>query len=308
MAVYCSIVEFVNHFNLKPVFTSAKSLEKKIEVVEVDRPGLEMTGFFNYHQKKRLVLIGKKEFAYLSNIPYQEAYNIFLQICDEQTPGIIVCHSVECPGAIIAAAKVKDCPIFSTDIETSIFESDALNYLTVKLAPVISIHANLMQIFSMGVLIEGESGIGKSEIALDLIKRGHCLVADDKVNIIRVRDYLEGSAPSVIYGMMECRGVGFINVPRMFGINALQKKTRINCCLKLVKLSPEYKFDRMGNSNETVSFLGIDIPLITLPVFPGRSIAEVIEVAITNLKLKEYGFDTMEEFEKRLEEFRKKGK
>lgn len=302
----CTILDLANHFSLKPVFASAKSLQKKIQVIEVDRPGLEMTGFFNYHQKKRVVLIGRKELAYLKLLSYEKAYDIFLQICDDETPGIIVCHGNECPGVIIAACMEKECAVFQTDVETSSFEADCLNYLSEKLAPMVSIHANLMSIFSEGVLLIGDSGIGKSEVSLDLIKRGHCLVADDKVEIRKVRETLEGSSPEIIYGMMECRGIGIIDVPRMFGINSLQAKTRIKCCLNLVKMDRDKSFDRLGNSNQTTSYLGISIPLITLPVSPGRSIAEVIEVAITNFKLKEYGFDTSKEFEKRLENFRKR--
>ncbi len=303
---FCSIIEFANHFDLKPVFTSANSLSKNILVVEVDRPGLEMTGFFDYHQKKRVVLIGKKEVAYLQLLSYEKAYEVFLQICDKETPGIVICHGIECPGVIVAAAKQKDCAVFKTDIETSAFEADALNFLSEKLAPCVSIHANLMEIFSEGVLIKGDSGIGKSEVSLDLIKRGHCLVSDDKVEIKRVRDTLEGMAPEIIYGMMECRGIGIVDVSRMFGINSLKRKVRINYCLELIRLDKNVSFDRLGNQNLTENYLGIDIPLIKLPVSPGRSVAEVIEVAVTNQKLKEAGFDTAKEFEKRLIDFRNK--
>jgi HPr kinase/phosphorylase len=304
---FCSITEFANHFELKPIFASTNSLSKSIKVIEVDRPGLEMTGFFDYHQKKRLVLLGKKEVAYLEKMTYEQAYNIFLQIFDVETPGLVVCHGIECPGVVIQAAKQKDCAVFQTNIETSTFEADALNYLSEKLAPCISIHANLLEVFSEGVLIKGDSGIGKSEVALDLIKRGHCLVADDKVEIRRIRDTLEGTAPGIIYGVMECRGVGIIDVARMFGINALKKKKRIKYCLELVKFDNNTTFDRLGNLDTYVEYLGVKIPLVKLPVSPGRSVAEVIEVAITNLKLKEAGFDTTKEFEKRLVNFQTRG-
>lgn len=304
---FCSITEFANHFDLKPIFASAHSLAKNIQTIEVDRPGLEMTGFFDYHQKKRLILLGRKEIAYLHKMTYDQAYDIFLQIFDEETPGLVVCHGIECPGVIIQAARQKDCSVFQTNIETSTFEADALNYLSEKLAPCVSVHANLLEIFSEGVLIRGESGIGKSEVALDLIKRGHCLVADDKVEIKRIRDGLEGMAPEIIYGVMECRGVGIIDVARMFGINALKKKKRIKYCLELVKFDNKTTFDRLGNLETYVNYLGVKIPLVKLPVSPGRSVAEVIEVAITNLKLKESGFDTSKEFEKRLFNFQTRG-
>ncbi len=304
-----TILDLANHFNLKPLFASATSLQKEIKVCEVDRPGLEMTGFFEYHQKQRLVLIGKKELAYLSHMSYEDAYKVFLEIADKETPGLVICHDIECPGVIIAACMVKDTSVFTTKIETSAFEADALNYLSERLAPLVSIHANLMEIFGVGVLIQGDSGIGKSEVSLDLIKRGHSLVADDKVDIKRVRDTLEGSSPEIIYGMMECRGIGVISVSHMFGINALRRKVLISYCLNLVKLDSNTNFERLGNlKNETIDFLGVNIPVVTLPVSPGRSMAEVIEVAVTNLKLKAAGVDTANEFVKRLDEFRKKAK
>ncbi len=306
MAKQCTILDLANHFNLKPVFASASSLSKPIQVIEVDRPGLEMAGFFEYHQKKRLVLLGRKELAYLKTMSYEKAYQTFLTICDELTPGIVVCHQLECPGVVIAAAMAKNCAVFETSIETSVFEADALNYLSEMLAPCLSIHANLMEIFSEGVLMLGDSGIGKSEVSLDLIKRGHCLVADDKVDIRRVRDSLDGSSPEIIYGLMECRGIGIIDVGRMFGINAIKKRVKIKYCIDLVRFDPKIGFDRLGNQNSEIEYLGVKIPFVKLPVSPGRSIAEVIEVAITNLKLKEAGIDTVKEFEKKLRNFQTK--
>jgi HPr kinase/phosphorylase len=301
----CTIDELATHFSLKKEFASPTSLKKPITVIEVDRPGLEMAGFFEYHQKSRLVLVGKKELAYLSHMTEEAAYQAFLQICANETPGIIVCHGIKCPDVVLKAAEKKDTSVFSTGMETSAFEADALNYLSEKLAPRTSIHADLLEIFGSGTLLLGSSGIGKSEVALDLLKRGQVLVADDKVDILNVRDRLEGSCPDVLYGMMEVRGIGIVNVPRMFGINAIKRKAHIKYCIELVPFNPSEAYDRLGNQEQTIKFLDKEIPYLKLPVSPGRSMAEVIEVAITNLKLKEFGYNTAEEFEKKLTAARK---
>jgi HPr kinase/phosphorylase len=296
----CTIQELAAHFSLKPIYTSETSLSRPITVIEVDRPGLEMAGFYEYHQKSRLVIIGKKELAYLSHMSEVSAYEAFRQICANETPGIIVCHGQKTPDILAKAAAKKDCAVFETQTETSAFEADALNYLSEKLAPRTSIHADLLEIFGAGTIIQGQSGIGKSEVALDLLKRGHVLVADDKVDILDVRGRLEGSCPDVLYGMMEVRGIGIVDVPRMFGINSIKKAAHIKYCVDLVAYNPAENYDRLGGQGQTVSFLDHQIPYIKLPVSPGRSMAEVIEVAITNLKLKEFGYNTAEEFEKRL--------
>ncbi len=294
-----TIKDFADNFNLKPYYVSPSSLSKEMTVIEVDRPGLEMSGFFEYHQKSRLVLIGKKEIAYLSHMSEESAFQSFLQICASETPGIIICHGQPCPKILLDAAKKKECAVFGTEVETSAFEADALNFLSEKLAPMTSVHAELLEIFGAGTLLIGQSGIGKSEVALDLIKKGHILVADDKVDIYNVRDRLEGTAPNMIYGMMEVRGIGIINVARMFGINAMKKKTHVKYCLELVPFDPTEKMDRLGVSHQMKEFVGVKIPYLRIPVSAGRSISELIEVAITNFKLKEDGYDSAEEFIKK---------
>lgn len=300
-----TISQFAKDFNLKPYYVSPECQDKPITVIEVDRPGLELSGFFEYHQKSRLVLIGKKEIAYLAHMTEESAYQAFLQICANETPGIIVCHGQEVPNIVIKAAEKKQCAIYGTEVETSAFEADALNYLSEALAPKTSLHAELLEIFGAGTLLIGSSGIGKSEIALDLIKKGHILVADDKVEIYNVRDKLEGMAPEMIYGMMEVRGIGIINVARMFGINSLKNKTQVKYCIELVPFKPEEPIDRIGSLNKTMDFLGVKIPYIKIPVSAGRSISELVEVAITNFKLKEDGYDSAAEFEKRFNEMAK---
>ena len=300
-----SIITFANHFGLKQYYISEHSINHNINIPEVDRPGLELTGFFEHHQKDRLILLGKKELTYINSLEYEQAYKVMLELCNEEVPGIVVCHDLECPKAVMDAAIKNDVAVFGTEIDTSVFEADALYYLSEVLAKKTSLHANLLQIFGQGCLLIGPSGIGKSEVCLDLIKKGHVLVSDDRVDISYVRGKLFGQAPSVIYGMMEVRGIGIIDVPRMFGINSLTRKSEINVVIKLVPFDSSFTSDRLGRSVETFEILNKKVPLVVLPVSPARSMSEIIEVAVTNAKLKEYGYDSSYEFERRLAEFRK---
>lgn len=304
-----TIQDLINVFSLTPVYTTLTSLKRQIRVVEVDRPGLEMTGFYRYHQKLRLVVLGNKEFAYLKTMTSEAIYKAFLNICSEETPGLVVCHNIkEVPEEIVRVAKKRDCSILLSSEDTSAFEADVLNYLSEKLAPRTSLHADLMDIYGAGTVIMGDSGIGKSEIALDLIKRGHVLISDDKVDVLNVRGKLEGFSPEITYGMMEVRGIGLINVPHMFGINSVKRSTRIHYCLDLRNFNPEDRIDRIGDANQTVEYLGVKIPYAKLPVSPGRSMAEIVEVAVTNFKLKENGYDSVQEFMHKMDEEREKAR
>lgn len=304
-----TVKDLARQFDLTVVQGDDAALSRPLHVIEVDRPGLEMTGFFEYHQRSRLVVLGNKEFAYLKTMTPEQIYSAFVQICSEETPGLVVCHGRgdSVPEEIKKAASRKDCPILSTEEDTAVFEADVLNWLSEKLAPHTSIHANLMEIFGAGTLIMGDSGIGKSEIALDLIKKGHILVSDDKVEIRNVRGRLEGSSPDITYGMMEVRGIGLINVPRMFGINSIKRKSHIRYCIDLRQFDPADPIvDRTGQKNETIDYLGVKIPYARLLVSSGRSMFELIEVAVTNFKLKESGYDSLAEFEKVMDEARQK--
>lgn len=304
----CTIGELAENFGLVTVVSSPKSISKKISVIEVDRPGLELAGFYEYHQKTRLVLIGKKELAFISHMQSFSAYQAILQICAPETPGIVICHGLPCPEEIKRAAEKKDCAVFQTLEDTSTFEADVLNFLSEKLAPKTSIHANLMEIFGCGTLMIGDSGIGKSEVSLDLLKRGHVLVSDDKVEILNVRNKLEGSSPAITFGMMEVRGIGIIDVSRMFGINAVKRKSQITYCVDMRLFNPKEVVDRLGSTSKTIEYLGVKVPYVKLPVSSGRSMAELVEIAITNFKLKDSGFDSAREFERRMDIEREKAR
>ena len=303
----CSIITFANHFGLKQYYISEHSINHNINIPEVDRPGLELTGFFEHHQKDRLILLGKKELTYINSLEYEQAYKVMLELCNEEVPGIVVCHDLECPKAVMDAAIKNDVAVFGTEIDTSVFEADALYYLSEVLAKKTSLHANLLQIFGQGCLLIGPSGIGKSEVCLDLIKKGHVLVSDDRVDISYVRGKLFGQAPSVIYGMMEVRGIGIIDVEKMFGAMASARQEELKLVIHLVPFEPDAEYNRIGD--ETVRYtriLDVLIPTLVLPVSAGRNTAALIESAVSEFKLKMAGFNSAEEIRRRFYEYTKK--
>ncbi len=301
-----TMMELAAHFGLKTLVGSTKALNKPIEVAETDRPGVEIMGFVKDHEFARISLIGNKENSVMSTLDYKTLYKNFKFICDPRCPGVILCQGLPCPKALFDAATENDCPVFSTTMGTSPISYDILEYLSYRLAPHTDLHACFLEIYGIGTLLLGESGIGKSEISLDLIKRGHRLVADDMVNISLVRGTLIGKAPDVLSGMMEVRGIGVIDVGRMFGINSLKSSATIDFAINLVPFDKSQPLERLGMRNDHIEILGVKRPLVELPVSAARSMAQIIETAVTNLKLKDYGYDSSYEFQKRFMELGRK--
>lgn len=301
-----TISDLAAHFGFKTLVGSTQALNRPITVIETDRPGIEIMGFFKEHEFPRLSLIGNKEMALIDTLSYDTLYKNFKLLCDPRCPGIIVCQGLKCPPALLDAAKETDQPLFSTTMGTSTLNYDILEYLSFCLAPRTTLHACLLEIYGMGVLLMGESGIGKSEISLDLIKRGHRLVADDMVEISLVRGNLVGKCPEVLSGMLEVRGIGVIDVGRMFGINSLKTDSNIDFAVKLVPFDRNQPLERLGVRNDHIEILNVKKPLVELPVSAARSMAQIIETAVTNAKLKNYGYDSSYEFQKRFIELGRK--
>ena len=299
-----SVYEYANHFGLVVLSGYQKLKEKKITQVPTIRPGFELSGYFEATVRSRIVMLGKKELKFIESHDSNKEtlLKAYDYLTSEECPCIIICRGLECPKELLDIAKKKDFPILLTSMATSQLNVSSYAYLQEVLAPTTSKHASLVEIYSMGVLIIGESGIGKSETTLELIKKGHKLVADDRVNITNVRGELIGEAPELISGVMEVRGIGIIDVSRIFGINSLLKKKKISYAINLVAFNREDPYDRLGNSIKYLEILGHNIPMLNLPVSGARSMAEIIEVAVTNLKLKEEGFDSTFEFENRMNE------
>lgn len=303
-----SIFEFANHFGFIWLNGDRNAMQRQITERSINRPGLELAGYFNYSLAKRLIFIGNKEHSYISEMKEADLKKAIDFLMTEECPGIVICRGNPCPPVILELAKKKNFPLFMTNRRTSELMIDSVRYLDEVLSPHTSIHGTLIEVFSMGVVLIGESGIGKSETALELIKKGHRLVSDDRVDVTYVRGQLIGKTPDLLINMMEVRGVGIIDISKMFGINTIINNHQIDLVIKLVPLTPEINIERLGNKTQYYDLLDQKVPMLTIPVSGARSVGDIIEVAVTNYKLKKLGYDSTYEFEERLNELLRKEK
>lgn len=299
----------MENFDFEQISGNLKSLERPIVMADTNRPGLELAGFFENSQAKRLVILGDKEIAYIQTMSDAKQRKSFDFITDEETPAIIITKGHECPPILKRCAKRKNFPIFASQSSTTRLIVNIASFLDEQLATSKCIHGGLLSIYGKGVLITGESGMGKSEIALELIKRGHLLVADDRVDCYRIHNKIIGKAPELLREMLEIRGIGIINVSRMFGVSSVLPKTEIDFEVRLETWQPNQDYDRVGiEEKKHENILGIDVPKIIVPVREGRSMAVIIESAVTNFLLGEMGLDSAKEFEQRVLDYIEKNK
>lgn len=303
-----TIQDLANHMGFVWVNGDSKAMKREIKEVAVNRPGLELTGFFEYPQQKRILLIGNKEAAYIRNKTEDDLKTAYDFIMVDDCPGLVVCADNKVDEHLLKIAKERNFPIFRTNRKTKEVQTEIITYLSEELAPNTSIHGTLVEVFSTGLIITGESGIGKSETALELIKKGHLLISDDRVDISLVHNRLVGRAPELLYNMIEVRGIGIIDVTKMFGINSIVDSKEIDLIVKLVTIGEGYEFERLGSTTVSTDILGQRVPVITIPVNGARSIGEIIEVAVTNFKLKRSGYDSTYAFEERLNELLGRGR
>lgn len=299
----------VENFDFIQITGDDASLERPIVIADTNRPGLELAGYFENSQQKRLVILGDKEIAYIATMSVHKQRKSFDFITNEQTPAIIVTKGHKCPDVLKRYAKRKNFPIFLSSSPTYRLIVDIVAFPDEQLATSMCIHGGLLSIYGKGVLIRGESGMGKSEIALELIKRGHLLVADDRVDCYRIHNKIVGKAPELLREMLEIRGIGVINVSRMFGVSSVLPKAEINFQVNLEPWKADQDYDRVGiEEKKHENILGIDIPKIVVPVREGRSMAVIIESAVTNYMLSVMGMDSAKEFEQRVLDYIEKNK
>ena len=299
----------VENFDFIQITGDDASLERPIVIADTNRPGLELAGYFENSQQKRLVILGDKEIAYIATMSVHKQRKSFDFITNEQTPAIIVTKGHKCSDVLKRLAKRINFPIFLSSSPTYRLIVDIVAFLDEQLATSMCIHGGLLSIYGKGVLIRGESGMGKSEIALELIKRGHLLVADDRVDCYRIHNKIVGKAPELLREMLEIRGIGVINVSRMFGVSSVLPKAEINFQVNLEPWKADQDYDRVGiEEKKHENILGIDIPKIVVPVREGRSMAVIIESAVTNYMLSVMGMDSAKEFEQRVLDYIEKNK
>jgi len=268
-----------------------------------NRPGLQFSGYFTHFANDRMQIIGRAEMSYLDSLDPDVRAARLREYFSYDIPCIIICRDMECPDDIAMLARERGVPLYGSSMFTTRFEYTAILYLNRCLAKRETVHGGLIDVHGVGVMITGESGVGKSEAALELIKRGHQLVADDVVDIMRVSDMrLIGEAPEMVRYFMEIRGIGIIDIRAMFGIGAVIKTKSIDMVIHLEHWVKERSYDRLGAIEETTEMLGVQVPYVLLPVKPGRNLAIVIEVAARNFQLRRQGYNAAEALDNRLME------
>ena len=300
------LTKLIDEFKLESIYTPDNLSEIKITRTEIHRPGLPLSGFFDYFDPERIQILGRVETLYLERLEPKDRYNKIRAFMEKKPVCIIIARDLAPFPEMVEMAKEFGIPFFTTSISTNSFVSSIIASLNVHLAPTITRHGVLVEVYGIGLLILGDSGIGKSETAIELIKRGHRLIADDAVEISKVSEKtLVGKAPEIIRYYMELRGIGIVDIRRIFGIGAVKESEKIQLVIKLEPWIEGKLYDRMGLENETYDILGLKIPAITIPVRPGRNLAVILEIAAMNARLKMQGYNTAEEFNKKLEEIYK---
>ena len=268
---------------------------------EINRPSLQIAGFFEYFDNTRIQVIGMVEISYLDSISSDKRFSALEALFEKKPPMIVLTRAMEPSEEMLLLAKKYDIPFVRTHLSTSRFMSAVIAYLNVQLAPRLTMHGVLVEVYGEGILLLGDSGVGKSETAIELVKRGHRLVADDAVEIKRVSDTtLVGSSPEIIRHFVELRGIGIIDVKRIFGMGAIKDTEKIDLVINLEPWQDKKQYDRLGLTTEYTSILDIDVPEITLPVKPGRNLAVVVEVAAMNHRQRRMGYNAAEALNNRL--------
>lgn len=274
-----------------------------VSCTRVNRPGLQFAGFYDHYEQARLQIVGKVEFLYLSQLPEEERNSSLEKFFSTKPIGVILTSKLEIFPKARELAEKYSVPFLRTEERTSEFMAAIISYLNVQLAPRITRHGVLVEVYGEGLLLLGDSGIGKSENAIELVKRGHRLIADDAVEIKRVsKRSLVGEAPEIIRHYVELRGIGIVDVRRLFGMGAVKDTEKIDLIVNLEQWENGKMYDRIGLDCQTTEILGINVPSITIPVCPGRNLAVILEIAAMNNRQKKMGYNTAEEFNKRLME------
>ena len=289
-----------DYFELKQVTGDETSLQRRIIVQDINRPGFELSGYTGSSELKRVILLGNKEIHYIARLDEKTQRERFAFITDEETPCIICSNGHKAPKVLVEMATEKNFPVFETDLETYRLTVDIISLLDKELSKTELIHGVLLNVYGFGVLIRGKSGIGKSEVALEMIKRGHVLVADDAVEIMKYHNELHGQSVQSIRNYLEIRGIGVMDLSRMYGAGVLLDETTIDLVIDLVKYEEVEEFDRIGDSSKTIEIMGLDIPYAVIPVTEGRSLGVIMEAAVLNYKMKRDGYDSSEEFRQKI--------
>lgn len=297
---YVSITHLIKDMNLEVIYRS-KDEDSKIRKSDVNRPGLQLAGYRDYFAYERIQILGKVEWNYLQTLDEYTKLKRLNFYFSKPIPALIITRDLEVTDEIINCAKKYDKTILRNPLPTTQFVNKLINYLDDKLAPETTKHGVLIDVYGIGVLIIGESGVGKSETALELVKRGHRLVADDAVEIKRVEEgVLKGQAPDLIRYLLEIRGIGILDIKRLYGVGSVRNSKSIDLVIELEYWDDKKEYDRVGLEENFIEILDTNIPLLTIPVKPGRNLAMIIEVAARNHRQKKMGYNAALELNNKL--------
>lgn len=302
MAASIKLAKVIDMYELKNCTPDIDISAIKVKTPDINRPALQLVGFFEHFDADRIEIIGHVEYTYLQHMEREDKIKAYDGLMSKKFPCIIFCRGMEPDEDIIAAGTKYGVPVLVTDKATSVFTAELIRWLNVELAPCISIHGVLVDVYGEGVLIMGDSGIGKSEAALELIKRGHRLVTDDVVEIRRVSDEtLIGTAPDITRHFIELRGIGIIDVKTLFGVESVKETQSINMVIKLEEWSKDKEYDRLGLEDNYIEFLGNKIVCHSIPIRPGRNVAIIVESAAVNHRQKKMGYNAAQELYNRVQ-------
>ncbi|HAU86900.1 MAG TPA: HPr(Ser) kinase/phosphatase [Lachnospiraceae bacterium] len=301
MAYTVELTKFIDKMNLELLTPDVNVNETLVSQTDVNRPALQLAGFFDYFDSNRIQVIGQVEYTYMEKMEKDHGVAMMKKIMESKVPCIVFCRNLEVQPEIIELGNKHGVPILRTTKTTSSFMAEVIRWLNVELAPRISIHGVLVDVYGEGLLIMGESGIGKSEAALELIKRGHRLVSDDVVEIKRVSDEtLIGTAPDITRHFIELRGIGIIDVKTLFGVESVKNTQSIDLVIKLEEWDREQEYDRLGLEEQYTEFLGNKVVCHSIPIRPGRNLAVICESAAVNYRQKKMGYNAARELYNRV--------
>lgn len=296
------VSEIIDNYHLKNLTPEIAVGDIKVMHPDINRPALQLTGYFDYFDSERIQIIGFVEYTYLEGIDDERKKELYDQFFAFKVPCVIFCRSLEPDALMLESANKHNVPILVATQSTSSFTAEIIRWMNVQLAPCITIHGVLVDVYGEGVLIMGESGIGKSEAALELIKRGHRLVTDDVVEIRKVSDVnLVGTAPDITRHFIELRGIGIIDVKTLFGVESVKETQSINMVIKLEEWDKDKEYDRLGLEEQYTEFLGNKVVCHSIPIRPGRNLAIIVESAAVNHRQKNMGYNAAKELYNRVQ-------
>lgn len=297
------MLKFVSKMHLANKTPEIDLSDKYLVEPDVNRPALQLTGYYEHFDNARIQIIGRVEYTFMEKQEEANKIEIYDQLLSKEIPCLVFCRGLEPEEMLLEKAKEKNIPIFLTEKKTTEFMSESLRWLNEEMAPCISVHGVLVEVYGVGVMITGESGIGKSESALELVKRGHRLISDDVVEIHKIsEDKLIGNAPDITKHFIELRGIGIVDVKTLFGVLSVRDTKNIDLVITLEEWSREKNYERLGLDEEYTEILGNKVVCHRLPIRPGRNLAIIVETAAINYRQKQMGYNAAKELYRRVQE------